>query len=131
MKKSSPTSIRFREDYFKYAKEKEKLETPQQVVDFLLEKYWWEHNGRRVTTETIVAPPMADDRQSRQIERTEETLPQMPLNDIVGHYKARLSKSNSYEEIAAIMKEAEKDTRIGYKIRGDLNAYAKTIRLDY
>jgi Uri superfamily endonuclease len=38
--KTTPTSIRFDDDKLKYLKEKEKIESPQKVVNFLLEEYW-------------------------------------------------------------------------------------------
>lgn len=42
MAKTNPTSIRFDSDKFDFVKGTEKLGTAQKVVDFLLDKYWWE-----------------------------------------------------------------------------------------
>lgn len=41
--KSKPTGIRFDLEKVNLIKEKEKLTTNQQVVDFLMNRYWWEH----------------------------------------------------------------------------------------
>lgn len=41
--KSKPTGVRFDLEQLEYVKGREKLKTNQKVVDFLLNKYWWEY----------------------------------------------------------------------------------------
>ena len=41
--KTNPVGIRFDITKLDFVKEMEKLETNQQVVTYLLDKYWWEH----------------------------------------------------------------------------------------
>ena len=43
--KTNPTGVRFDIAKLNFIKEVEKLETPQQVVTFLMEKYWLENKG--------------------------------------------------------------------------------------
>lgn len=40
--RTSPTGIRFDIEKLSFISEREKLETKQQVVDFLMENYWWD-----------------------------------------------------------------------------------------
>jgi hypothetical protein len=42
MAKTDPIGVRFDKDQLQLVLEKEKLSSPQKVVNFLLEKYWWE-----------------------------------------------------------------------------------------
>ena len=42
MGKTKNISIRFDEDKVAFAMAEEKIESHQKLVDFLLEKYWWE-----------------------------------------------------------------------------------------
>ena len=40
--RTSPTGIRFDIEKLSFISERENLETKQQVVDFLMENYWWD-----------------------------------------------------------------------------------------
>lgn len=42
MAKTENYSIRFQPDQLELVKTKENLETPQKVINFLMDKYWWE-----------------------------------------------------------------------------------------
>lgn len=52
MAKTNPTSIRFDSEKFDFVKESEKLQTAQKVVDFLLDKYWWDKRNVQYATVT-------------------------------------------------------------------------------
>lgn len=54
--KSKPFSIRVDLEKFGFVKNREKLESGQQVVDYLLNKYWWENKLPHVTPKE--APPL-------------------------------------------------------------------------
>lgn len=54
--KSKPFSIRVDLEKFGFVKNREKLESGQQVVDYLLNKYWWENKMPHVTPKE--APPL-------------------------------------------------------------------------
>lgn len=43
MAKTENYSIRFEPEQLELVKVKENLETPQKVINFLMDKYWWEH----------------------------------------------------------------------------------------
>ncbi len=54
--KSNPFSIRVDLEKFDFVKKREKLDTGQQTVDFLLNKYWWENKLPHITAKE--APPL-------------------------------------------------------------------------
>lgn len=43
MARTKPIGVRFDPEKLNFIKSKEKLESNQQVVDLLINKYWWEH----------------------------------------------------------------------------------------
>ncbi len=51
--KSKPTGVRFDLEKVDFIKAKEKLNTYQKVVDFLLNKYWWEHKIAKPTHKEV------------------------------------------------------------------------------
>ena len=55
--KTTPSGIRFDIEKLAFVQKRENLPTKQKVVDFLLNKYWWEHKTA-VPTEKE-APPLA------------------------------------------------------------------------
>lgn len=65
MKKNNPTGVRFNEDKLAFVMEREKLTSPQQVVNFLLDAYWWKNKVNTgqseelapTNTETVTGAP--------------------------------------------------------------------------
>jgi len=55
--KTTPTGIRFDIEKLDFVQKKEMLPTKQKVVDFLLNKYWWENKVPHVTAKE--APPLS------------------------------------------------------------------------
>jgi len=43
MARTNPIGVRFDPDKLDFIKKREKLESNQQVVDLLINRYWWEH----------------------------------------------------------------------------------------
>ena len=43
MNKTKPIGVRFDPEKLEFIKSREKLQSNQQVVDLLVNKYWWEH----------------------------------------------------------------------------------------
>lgn len=54
--KTSPTGIRFDIEKLSFVQGRENVPTKQKVVDFLLNKYWWENKLPHVTAKE--APPL-------------------------------------------------------------------------
>lgn len=53
----NPTGVRFDKDKLKFVMEREKLTSPQQVVNFLLEAYWWQNKAPQPIVQTIIVQP--------------------------------------------------------------------------
>lgn len=53
MGRTKPVSIRFDPEKLELIKRREKLLTPQKVVDFLMDNYWWQN--RLITTPAMTA----------------------------------------------------------------------------
>lgn len=56
MARTKPIGVRFDPDKLEFVKGREKLSSNQQVVDLLINKYWWEHKMPHVTAKE--APPL-------------------------------------------------------------------------
>jgi hypothetical protein len=69
MKTKKPTSVRFEEDHLQFIQEKEKLETKQDVVDFLLNAYWEMYHPRK----PVFMPPELPDTGGKE-RKTEKPL---------------------------------------------------------
>jgi len=55
--RSNPTGIRFDIEKIEFIKQREKLKSNQQVVDFLMNRYWWEHKMPIPTYKEV--PPLS------------------------------------------------------------------------
>lgn len=110
--KSKPTGIRFDIEKSDLVKSREKLNTFQKVVDFLLNKYWWEckiaapsHKGlppepTPIENKAIVAP----------IPESEVKMPPKPQSEFiasVNDFEKRLRGIKSGSEGEAIMREVK------------------------
>lgn len=58
MAKSNPVSVRFDLEKVEFVKTAENLKTSQNVVDFLLDKYWWERKSLVVAAEAPKFEPI-------------------------------------------------------------------------
>jgi hypothetical protein len=107
--KSKPTGVRFDLEKVEFVKTKEKLNTYQKVVDFLLNKYWWEHKVAKPTHKEV---PMFYD--SPKIDKgiyNETSIWQEPKPKIDQYaaYQTEISEANSVLEIENIVREIKKD----------------------
>ena len=55
-RRTKPYTIRFDEEKFDFFTKREKLKSAQQIMDFFMNKYWWEHKMPNVTAKE--APPL-------------------------------------------------------------------------
>lgn len=95
MAKTDPVSIRFDTEKLALVKIKKKLETPQQVVNYLLDQFWWQ-NELAVTANEV-----------------RETLPYIkedkPKTSPFEDYKAEIKGALSIAQCEAITKAAKAD----------------------
>lgn len=112
--KSKPTGIRFDLEKVEFVKIREKLNTYQKVVDFLLNKFWWEHKIPIVTAKE--APPLHLKSESVVEVPKQENEPQIALkSQIIGlapklsdfdKFSEELYGAKSRSEVEAIMKRS-------------------------
>lgn len=98
MKKRNPTGVRFNEEKLSFVMDREKLESPQQVVNFFLDSYWWQHklNTGQIPSQVRMSPVV-------------QNTPVIPPYDA---YKLDLAEAASIDAIKKIAKAAEKDSEL-------------------
>lgn len=96
MAKTNPTSIRFDTEKLEFVKNKEGLTTPQKVVDFFLDGYWW--RNKLNTGQPSISPP------------AHPIIPDIPMVSPYEAYKLDLTAAGSIEAIKKIVKASEKDS---------------------
>lgn len=85
-KKKNATGVRFNEEKLNFVMAEENLKTPQKVVNFLLDKYWWEKKIGYFPT--LERQPVV-----------EETKAQPPKEPVVDDFKTKTEqKIKDYEE---------------------------------
>lgn len=77
MGRTKPVSIRFDPEKLELIKRREKLLTPQKVVDFLMDSYWWQN--RLITAPAMTAaaqnlPYVAPDQPKSAVEAYEQKI---------------------------------------------------------
>lgn len=98
MAKTNPTSIRFDEDQLNFVKTEEKIDSPQKVVNFLLNKYWWERRS---------SPIVSGEINKRVVdEPTKVFMPEVSQYDA---YRMELKNAGSIPDIKAIVKAIKTD----------------------
>lgn len=100
--KSKNISFRYDLERFGFVKTKEKLEKDQQVLDFLVNKYWWEHKVAMATHKDV--PPISQLMVERPPKNLLEKLkPQKTFAEFVSWKR----NCESEEEFAMLLNEAE------------------------
>lgn len=137
--KSNPFSIRVDLEKFGFVKYREKLESGQQVVDFLLNKYWWEHKMPHVTPKE--APPIDMKVSAQPIPAVFDAPKVTPINDEPLSFDALksqinpVSDENWYQKMdaAKTLQELEavgaqiKRAGLGWKEKNALQQYGQKI----
>lgn len=132
MKKTSPKSIRFRQDYFDKVKEIEKLETGQQVVDFLLEKYWWETQfpNKQWSPPPNIAHEMGLGANVRPNANPKPLTISSPAVDEYEALRADILATTYSEDLKKVMKEVEA-SGVGAVKKAKLRAIANDHRINF
>lgn len=119
--KSKNISFRYDLERFAFVKEKEKLEKDQQVLDFLVNKYWWEHKVAKPTHKDT--PPI----EYKPADKMSYDGPKPNLNliDEAGQwsepkaafevYLDEIEQAKNPSECEGISKAAKNDIELSYK----------------
>ena len=110
--KSKPTGVRFDLEKSEFVKKREKLNTFQKVVDFLLNKYWWE-NRMPVPTHKE-APPLALKQEMVQEQPKQVTPPPKAFKTLL-QYKAEKLELETQEQYDKWLAELNADQNFSQK----------------
>ncbi len=92
--KTAPVGVRFDKDMLELVKSREKLPTNQKVVDFLLNKYWWEHKVEQPSIKGL--PPQAQIKPIESKKMTKEEIEALlPEGERMGEYVGAKSTFNT------------------------------------
>lgn len=120
MNKTKPIGVRFDPDKLNFIKEREKLKSYQQVVDFLLNTYWWQHKMPVAThkeapplhlKEEIVPVDQADESPAKQSFITTR-LTSAALQTITRKYVEEKLEVTSPEAHRAWLNKLQSDSRL-------------------
>ena len=122
--KSNPSGIRFDLEKVQFVKDKEKLNTYQKVVDFLLNKYWWEFKVAKPTYKESPPLELKEEIKSNPITPIKKPLCQFDS------YMLELKDSKTTEEVKKIMYLVKLDPDVSDIEEKNLEKYAKKISLE-
>ena len=113
--KSNPVGIRFDLEKLEFVKIREKLETNQQVVNFLMNKYWWDYKVNTPTHKDI--PPTSNNEKffesqstlKNKVELSTNTPPHTidPIN-----YQEKFNNCEFENEYKALWEEIKADINL-------------------
>lgn len=115
--RSNPTGIRFDIEKIEFIKQREKLKSNQQVVDLLMNRYWWEHKVATPTHKEV--PPLELKKEfqetyspPKQVEYEAASLPAL-----MAKYFERKRECDNPNDWNAIVKEIDADPRLNKQAR--------------
>lgn len=126
MSKTKPYSIRFDTDKLEFAKTKYKIVKEQQLVDYMLEKLFWESKvGRNPIVE--IAQQAAESKKQESQQANTEPTPLPPTFDRVEWYASRFNELSTIEEVQALSLEFEADKELTAVPKMRLREHAKNV----
>lgn len=99
MGKTKQASVRFDPEKLELVKRREKLQTPQKVVDFLMDSYYWQNK-------LIVAPQLQTLGQT--LPYVAPVVPKSPFEQ----YEKELKEAGSIDELQTIGVRIERDKKL-------------------
>lgn len=111
-KKTNPTGIRFDLEKVAFIKQREKLSSNQQVVDFLLNSYWWQWKIPIPTAKE--SPPLALKTETQRLPQPELIMPQKALKSFEQYREAK-RECETIEQWEALKSEIEEASNLSFK----------------
>jgi len=129
--KSRPTGVRIKEDKLDFIKERERLSTVQQVVTFLVDKYWWEQkmNIQDLTRLNVIK----QNEQATSNYSVNISPPKAPDLSPFQEYLLEVNDAGSFEKLGKTLSAAKKDDSLTAveKARIELAGNAKRSELNF
>lgn len=114
--KTKQVSIRFDETKFQFIKKKEKLETAQKVVDFLLNEYWYAFNSKWGKSQVSAEIPPVQVKKAPVVP--------LPISTYEVYFR-ELSDAETVDQIEITVKELSEDNSLSATDKFKLKNYAK------
>lgn len=118
--KTTPTGIRFDIDKLAFVQKRENVPTKQKVVDFLLNKYWWENKIPTVTAKE--APPLSLKTERVVDEPIELPKPKIALKRTPAHWVELRRECADADEFAQWLENLENDPHLTAREKRDIKA---------
>ncbi len=112
--KNNPTGVRFDKTKLAFLMEREKLSSPQQAVNFLIDAYWWQNKTTQQAHLNMEAPP-----------------PQEPKFNLYDAYNEEIIKTTYSGDLQKLMKEIESNGDLGAINKAKLRAIANEHRINF
>ena len=111
-KRTNPASIRFDPEKLELVKRKEKLKSPQKVVDFLIDTYWWQNR--------LIAAP-----QLQALGQNIQYVNPQPQKTGYEAYEHDLQLAGSIDELQSVGMRIERDGQLTAKQKETLHHLGK------
>lgn len=112
MGKTKQASVRFDPEKLELVKRREKLQTPQKVVDFLMDAYYWQNK-------LVIAPQLQA--LGQNLSYVTPQVPKTPFEE----YEKEIREAGSADELERMGRHLEKDSRINGPDKLKLHSLAK------
>jgi len=135
-KKTKPIAIRFNIEKLEFLMTQRKINSIQENVDYLLDRFWWEMGGDVLAvkpTEKITGQWVHKDQSPKPISSGVESV-QPKLNKLEPttlslheSYKREFNNARSADDIAVTLREMKKEKDLTPKDKLDLDCYATKV----
>ena len=128
MAKTTPTSIRFDEERLQLVMNQEKIQSPQKVVNFLLEEYWIRHKALEIVQGPLSAtfmPPVD------QVSATATPGDGLSALSTLDKYKKEISETTWSGDLQKVMKRIKLDSGLAGWMVKQLESLADTHRINF
>jgi hypothetical protein len=127
--RTDPKGIRFDPEKLAFVKKQERLESNQQVVDLLVNKYWWEHKMPVPTHKE--APPLYLKEAEVQSSQPRIGPPHQPVINPFEAYISKIQQTTYSGDLQKVMKEIEVSGDLGAVNKAKLRAFADNHRTNF
>jgi hypothetical protein len=129
MNKTKPIGVRFDPEKLEFIKSREKLQSNQQVVDLLVNKYWWEHKMPVPTHKE--APPLYLKEAEAQSRQPGIAPPYQPVMNPFEAWISKIQETTYSGDLQKVMKEVEANADLGAVNKAKLRAFADNHRTSF
>lgn len=127
MNKTKPIGVRFDPEKLEFIKSREKLKSNQQVVDLLVNKYWWDH---KLPIPTHKEAPPLHLKEGISVSDIGFSINETISSSYEGYEKEILNTTYS-GDLQNVMKQIEANNELGAVKKAKLRAIANEHRVNF